>query len=275
LALVAVPVASLAAQVREQPESPSGRRVVPCVGQLIEQIVIYAEAPSVASLRRVPIVAKIAQTMHVTTQPDVIDRFLLFRPGERCSELRRAESERILRAQPFISDADVFMVANENGTVDAEIRTSDEASIVLGGNVRARAPQVSSFLLGNANLGGQGIYASGAWRTGDGFRDNWGGRLIDNQFLGQSLVAGVEGERSSVGGRWRAQAGRPFFTDLQRVAWRARVGASSGLMQLRSPDGMRPSVAISQRYFDVGGIARVGVPGRLGLIGLSLTGDDE
>jgi Ni/Co efflux regulator RcnB len=95
LALVAVPLASLAAQAREAPESPSGRRIVPCVGQLIEQIVIYAEAPSVASLRRVPIIAKIAQTMHVTTQPDVIDRFLLFRPGERCSELRRAESERI------------------------------------------------------------------------------------------------------------------------------------------------------------------------------------
>ena len=275
LALVAVPVASLAAQGREAPESPSGRRIVPCVGQLIEQIVIYAEAPSVASLRRVPVVAKIAQTLHVTTQPDVIDRFLLFRAGERCSELRRAESERILRAQPFISDADVFMVANENGTVDAEVRTSDEASIVLGGNVRARAPNVSSFLVGNANLGGQGIYASGAWRTGDGFRDNWGGRLIDNQFLGQSLVAGLEGERSSVGGRWRAQAGRPFYTDLQRVAWRARAGAASGLMQLRSPDGTRPSVAVNQRYFDVGGIARVGVPGRLGLIGLSLTGDDE
>jgi len=133
LALVAVPVASLAAQGREAPESPSGRRIVPCVGQPIEQIVIYAEAPSVASLRRVPIVAKIAQTMHVTTQPDVIDRFLLFRTGERCSELRRAESERILRAQPFISDADVFMVANENGTVDAEIRTSADLVAAIRG----------------------------------------------------------------------------------------------------------------------------------------------
>ena len=275
LALAVIPIGSLAAQGREAPESPSGRRVVPCVGQLIEQIVIYAEAPSVASLRRVPIVAKIAQTMHVTTQPDVIDRFLLFRPGERCSELRRAESERILRAQPFIADADVFMVANENGTVDAEIRTSDETSIVLGGNIRTHTPNVSGFLLGNANLGGQGVYASSAWSTGDGFRDTWSGRLIDNQFLGQALVAGIEGERARVGGRWRMQAGRPFFTDLQRVAWRARMGASSGLMGLRSPDGMRPSVALSQRYFDVGGIARVGVPGRLGLIGLSLTGDDE
>ena len=72
------------------------------------------------------------------------------------------------------------------------------------------------------------------------------------------------------------QAGRPFFTDLQRVAWRARVGASSGLDAAAQPGRDRARAwRCSQRYFDVGGIARVGAPGRLGLFGLSLTGDDE
>jgi hypothetical protein len=70
-------------------------------------------------------------------------------------------------------------------------------------------------------------------------------------------------------------AGRPFFTDLQRTAWRARMGESSGLMELRRPDGTRPEVALRRRYFEVGAIGRVGVPGRLGLFGLSVTGDDE
>ena len=50
---------------------------------------IYAEAPSVASLRRVPVVARLARTMHETTQLDLIERFLLFKSGDRCSELRR------------------------------------------------------------------------------------------------------------------------------------------------------------------------------------------
>lgn len=246
-----------------------------CEGQLIAQVTIYTEAPSVASLRRVPVLAKVARTMHETTQPNVIERFLLFRAGDRCEELRRAESERILRAQPYIADADVFIVANDDGTVDAEIRTIDETAVVFGGSVRARSPNISGILFGNANLGGQGVYASGAWRTGDGFRDGYQGRLIDNQFFGKALVAGVEGVRNPIGGSWWMYAGRPFFTDLQRVAWRARSGASTGLMELRTPEGTKPEVALQRRYFEVGAIGRVGLPGRLGLYGLSLTGDDE
>jgi hypothetical protein len=273
--LVAVPVLSLASQQPAPSPAPSSRRVVPCMGQPIEQVTIYTEAPSVASLRRIPIVANVARTMHETTQPSVVERFLLFKAGDRCEELRRAESERILRAQPFIADADVFIVSNEDGTVDAEVRTIDETAVVLGGSVRARSPMVSGVLFGNANLAGQGVYVSGAWRAGDGFRDAYVGRLIDNQFLGQALVAGAEGERNSIGGSWRLYAGRPFFTDLQRVAWRARTGESFGLMELRREDGTRPKVAMRRRFYEAGAIGRVGVPGRLGLFGVSITGDDE
>ena len=46
-------------------------------------------------------------------------------------------------------------------------------------------------------------------------------------------------------------------------------------MELRRPDGTKPEVALRRRYFEVGAIGRVGLPGRLGLFGLSLTGDDE
>jgi hypothetical protein len=271
---VAVPTVSLAQQPAVS-VAPSGRTVVPCAGQHIEQIIIYTEAPSVASLRRVPVVASVAQTVHETTQPNVVERFLLFRAGDRCVELRRAESERILRAQPFIAEADVIVVANDGGTVDVEVRTIDETAIVLGGSVRARSPVVSGVLIGNANFAGQGVYVSGAWRTGDGFRDGFSGRLIDNQFLGRTLVAGIEAERRPIGGSWRMLAGRPFFTDLQRVAWRARTGESFALMMLRRPDGTRPGVELRRRYYELGAIGRVGVPGRLALLGASVTGDDE
>ena len=273
--LVAVPVLSLASQQPAPSPAPSGRRVVPCMGQQIQQVTIYTEAPSVASLRRVPVVARVARTMHETTQPNVVERFLLFTAGDKCEELRRAESERILRAQPFIADADVFIVTNDDGTVDAEVRTIDETAVVIGGSVRARKPNISGILFGNANFAGQGVYVSGAWRAGDGFRDAYAGRLIDNQFLGHALVAGADGERNSIGGSWRMYAGRPFFTDLQRVAWRARTGESFGLMQLRREDGTRPNVAMRRRFYEVGAIGRVGVPGRLGLFGVSVTGDDE
>ena len=98
---------------------------------------------------------------------------------------------------------------------------------MFGGSVRARAPNVSGLLFGNANLGGQGVYASGAWRTGDGFRDGFAGRLIDNQFLGAGARRGrSRGSAIRSADRGALQAGRPFFTDLQRVAWRARARES-------------------------------------------------
>src|SRR5687768_12171217 len=275
MSLVVVPVVSLASQQPATSAAPSGRRIVRCDGQHIEQVIIHTEAPSVANLRRIPVVANVARTIHETTQPAVVDRFLLFRAGDRCQELRRAESERILRAQPFIADADVFVVESDTGTVDVEVRTIDETAMVLGGSVRARSPNVSGVLLGNANLGGQGVYMSGAWRAGDGFRDGFAGRLIDNQFLGQTLIAGIEGERRPIGGSWRVLAVRPFFTDLQRIAWRARAGESFALMQLRMPDRTRPGVELRRRFYELGAIGRVGIPGRLGLFGVSVTGDDE
>ena len=67
--LVAVPVLSLASQQPAPSPAPSGRRVVPCMGQQIQQVTIYTEAPSVASLRRVPIVARVASGTLATPAP--------------------------------------------------------------------------------------------------------------------------------------------------------------------------------------------------------------
>lgn len=270
--LAAIPVLSAVAQPRT---APSQRPVASCAGQRIGQIVVYSEAPSVANLRRVPVLAAIARTLHTTTRPELISRFLLLAPGEPCEEIRRAESERILRAQPYIADADVFVVANDQGGVDLEVHTSDEASMLMGGSVRARAPVVTYLLLGNSNLGGQGVLASASWRSGEGFRDGIAARVIDRQFLGRPWVMALEGERASYGHAWRVEGVHPFYTDLQRTAWRVRSGTWSNYVELRKPDGTRPLVALRRNFFDVGGMGRVGPVGRLNLFGLSFSGDDE
>jgi hypothetical protein len=274
MTLVLSPLAMSAAQQRPA-RAPSGRPTVVCAGQQIDDIIIYADAPTVASLRRVPALASVVRALHQTTRPDVIRRFLLLEHGQPCSELRRAESERILRAQPFIADADVFVVANGETGVDVEVRTSDETAILLGGSVRARAPQVTSLLLGNANLGGQGVYTSARWRDGDGFRNGFGARVIDHQFFGRPWTMALDAERAPLGASWRLDGAHSFFTDLQRVAWRARIGSASGYRELREPDGSRPGVFLRRGSFDVGAVMRVGLPGRLNMFGLSLTGLNE
>ena len=72
---------------------------------------------------------QIVRSIHVTTKPELIRRFLLLDEGRPCSELRRAESERILRAQPFLADASVLAFPNDKGGVDLEVRTIDVLSI--------------------------------------------------------------------------------------------------------------------------------------------------
>ena len=279
LLLAALGQSALEAQ---QPDSaarpgaaPSGRRTVACAEQRIGDVLVYSEAPSVANLQRVPLLARVTKALHATTRPDVIRRFMLLGEGETCSEIRRAESERILRAQPFIADADIYVLPNDHGGVDLEVRTTDEASVVIGGSVRAKSPMVSFLLLGNANLAGQGVYANAAWRDGDGLRDAFSARVVDNQFLGRPWVFGLEGERATLGGSWRADGAQPYLTDLQRVAWRVRTGMKKVYVELRRPNGDIPSLASERAYFDVGGIVRVGPPGRLNIFGASVTGDDE
>jgi len=274
MVLAVTPIAAVAAQ-QGAARAPSGRPVVVCAGQRVDDVVVYSDAPTVRNLDRFPALARLTRALHRTTRPELIRRFLLLGRGDSCSELRRSESERILRAQPFIAEARVFVVANNEGGVDVEVQTSDETALVLGGTLSARTPHIASLLLGNANLGGEGVYTSGWWRSGGGFRDGIGMRLLDHQFAGQPMSMGLEAERATLGASWRVSGERPFYTDLQRVAWRVRAGSGTGFTILRQPDGERPGVSFQRSQFDAGAVMRFGEPGQLNMLGLSLTGLNE
>jgi hypothetical protein len=187
--------------------------------------------------------------VHRTTDPKIINRFLLLHEGDRCNELRRAESERILRAQPFIADAQIRVVPDSAGEVMLDVRTTDEVALVLGLAVGGGSPPVRLLRVGDANLGGEGIYLAGLWRDGGAFRDGFDERLVDLT--------------------------HPFYTDLQRFAWRARSGALDGYTQYENDVNSSHAIRVSRNYFDLGGIVRFGPPGRLSLFGASVSGDDE
>src|SRR5207253_7648513 len=57
---------------------------VPCAGQRIEDVIIYAAAPTAAVMRRVPVVHRFVAAIHTTTHPSVIERFLLLKRGDAC-----------------------------------------------------------------------------------------------------------------------------------------------------------------------------------------------
>ena len=154
--------------------------------------------------------SEIATAFHTTTHAQVIRRFLLLREGDFCDELRRADSERILRAQPFIADVAVRVLTNIDGGVDLDVDTSDEIAIVLDGGARSGFPPIQFIRLGDSNLSGAGIYFAGQWRRGFPFRDGYGARFVDYQMLGRPYTFRAEGNQTPLGSDWLIDATHPF-----------------------------------------------------------------
>jgi hypothetical protein len=248
---------------------------VACAGQRISSIVINPAAPTVALLRRAPILARAAAAVHTTTRAEVIRRFLLLSEGQPCDERRRAESERILRAQPYIAEALVRALPNGDGTVDLDVWTSDEVALVFGLAGSTHQEPLRFVRIGDANLNGEGIYVAADWRAGLQFRDGFGARFVDNQLFGTPYTLALDGHQTPLGEDRNAAFTYPFYTDLQHVAWRARVGANDDYVQYQNDQNSSHAIRLTRSYFDAGGIARIGAPGRLILLGASISGDDE
>lgn len=240
-----------------------------CDGQRITDIVITTEDPFVGDIsRRWRWLGRTLQDLHVTTKDDIVQRFLLFKVGETCTELRRAESERVLRGQPFLTDATVTTYDDGAGGVWVDVVTTDGLSLIIAAGTKV--PRPSKFRIGDGNFMGEALSASVQWREGYFYRDSYSARVTDYQFLGRryQLTAGVARDR--LGDSWNGEVRQPFFTDLQRVAWQVNAGASDEYVTFRRT-GDHPSLRVERDFMDLGGIVRIGVPGRLSLFGVSLS----
>ena len=122
--------------------------------------------------------------------------------------------------------------------------------------------------LGSSNVKGLGIYAAGEWRDGGFYRDGWRATAIDYQLFGRPFQLRVDASGGRIGGGWSTELRHPFFTDVQRIAWRAAVGSSLDYFPVRTPGRRRrPSVPLTRSFADIGLVLRVGEPGRLSLFG--------
>jgi hypothetical protein len=219
---------------------------------------------------------RLAAKQHVTTKAAVIQRFLALQVGERCTELRRTESERILRSQPFLADATVLAYPDGGGGVAIGVTTVDEVSLIFGVGVTSKSPHFHRFKLGEANLFGDAMYLAGEWKKGARVRDIWSGRFFDYQFLGRPYQLLLQGGRRELGSDWDGELSHPFLTDLQRLSWRTTAGNSDGYYYFRRPDTEAVGLLVERSYSDIGGVIRIGPPrGRLALVGGSLSFEDE
>lgn len=251
-----------------------GRSQARCSGQVITDVVVRSEGPTYGTaFERSRALGNLLVRLHTPTSPEVIRNFLLLQKGDRCNGLRRSESERLLRAMPFIADASVTAYQDGAG-VRLEVVTVDEPSMVANLGVKSGSPFVSRVTLGNANLMGNAVYASGMWREGGFYRDGYSARYTNYQLFTKPYQLDLRWARRELGSEWTARVSDPFLTEVQRTAWRLSAGQSNDFAPFRRPDTLDAALRVRREYMDAGALTRFGPAGRRGLLGFQFSVED-
>jgi hypothetical protein len=244
-----------------------------CDGKIVTSIAITPRDPSfVAVPQQLRGVARAVGLVSTTTKAATIGHFLLLSIGQPCTERQRAESERILRLQPFLADASVRVVPDTGAGVRIAVETIDELPTVLDLRLRGTHPSLVRF--GNDNVGGQGLYLAASAERGLAYRNGFGVYSVANQVLGQPYTLALVAERAPLGGELTAAFGHRFFTDLQRTAWHVGLSDIDRYVSFRVPDGDALSLNVRRRFWDIGGVRRIGLGRRSAFVGTLVTHED-
>ncbi len=250
----------------------ANRDPVACVGQRIKRVEVRSAYPLPnGDLDRVAWLQRFQQKIHALTRPEVVRAFVLLAEGEKCEERRRSESERLLRAQPYISQARVQPVDAGGGEVILDVSVVDEFAIGADLSLSSSSAYVRRFSTGSTNLDGRGISLTGGFAAGGGYRDEFSLRAASYVMNGAPLFMSVAGAQRRMGGDWGVEVGVPFLTDFQRIAWRASVGQTDVYLPFARPDTDAVSLGLRRVNAEVGVVTRFGPPGSLVLLGAGLS----
>ena len=266
--------ASAAQETQATPVDTTTRSgvAVPCNGQMITDIVVITQPPYTARLPGdLESIGNLTRKLHVNTKDAVVRRYLLLDVGEPCDELRRAESERIMRVQPFFVDARITVIPDPRGGVRLEVVTRDEFSLLFEPNVALGGPLVRGLQVGERNLAGGAVYGAVQWANGGAYRDKIGARLEHYQFLGERNILRAFATRAPQGHDFGLEMVRPYLTDLQQLAWRGKIGGTQTYEGLLSPMIHGSALKVNREFQDIGAVGRVGGVGNLKLVGASLS----
>lgn len=216
----------------------------------------------------------LANALHVRTTEGFIRRELLFKVGECLDPLLLEESGRILRQYGFIARADIFSVAQPDGTHHVVVDTQDEWTTKVDfGPSFDDGIQIEVLDVTEENLLGNGILAGAFLRRRRERRD--AGLLLQ--------LPRVAGSRTDVNfGLGRTRRGNfftqgveyPFVGEVGRFALR-QIFVRRDELFAYATGGAEPFTHALLDYVDERAefsvAARVGRPGRLTLFGLGVS----
>ncbi|MDP1918662.1 MAG: hypothetical protein Q8L14_20605 [Myxococcales bacterium] len=152
-----------------------------------------------------------ANRLHISTREGVIRRALLFAEGERVRERRIYETERLLRALPFVKSARIDPVLQPDGTVVARVRVRDAWTTQVNAGYSQVGGQKSLFLeIDEKNFLGMGKSVAYDFSR-DHERSTWGFSYGDPQLFGSRWTLGAHIQYLSDGFVRSFNLERPFF----------------------------------------------------------------
>ena len=153
-----------------------------------------------------------ANRLHRTTRSAVIESHLLFKPGDRFSRRILDESERALRNERYLYEAEIRPVHYDGRRVDVEVVTRDVWTLNAGiGIGRSGGASTTRFELQDTNLFGTGKGLT-LEHADDVDRTTSLVRYDDHAVLGSRVQLGLSYSENSDGSRRRLDLGRPFYS---------------------------------------------------------------
>lgn len=154
-----------------------------------------------------------ANALHIRTHPNVIERELLVRPGDRAPLDLLEESERNLRALPFIKSARITETPVRSGQVDLHVKTSDAWTTQPQVNFNTEGGEShSSIGMLEENVLGYGKSLSYFYQKNSSHGSNHNFGYTDPQLLGTHARFSTNLVDTPTGNEQHLNLSRPFYS---------------------------------------------------------------
>ncbi len=177
-------------------------------------------------------VFRLANRLHPTTRPGVIESQLTFQPGDVFSPELIAESARLLRDNDYLYDVEIQPTLREDGKVDVEVTTRDVWTLEGSASFsRSGGENDTSVSIADTNLFGTGKELSVA-RIGTVDRTSNLIRFRDPNILGSRVRMTASYADNSDGSRTRFELEQPFYSLSSRWAAGVRLFSDERLERI-------------------------------------------
>jgi outer membrane protein assembly factor BamA len=150
--------------------------------------------------------------IHVNTRKDVIRSQLLFQSGDTYSKRIADETERLLRANRYLTNADIEVIPRNSQNIDLKVNTQDAWTLNPGFSFgRGGGHNKTSISLREYNFLGSGTRIGLRYKS-DIDRDSTTFQLSDNNLIGSRYSLIFDFANNSDGNKYLFNLKKPFYS---------------------------------------------------------------